>query len=99
MQAASNRSKYRFISSLFLFLVQFTLISLQVKIKAKDGCVYAFPSHQWLASNVGDGKISRELVGKSHCANTDSPPEGKSSFSHEQVIVNENSYVFKIPEL
>lgn len=70
-----------------------------MKIKAKDGCVYAFPSHQWLASNVGDGKISRELVGKSHCPNTDSPPEGKSSFSHEQVIVhvNENSYVLQFP--
>ena len=83
-----------------MFLVQFTLICLQVKIKAKDGCVYAFPSHQWLASNVGDGKTSRELVvGKSHCPNIDSPPKGKSSFSHEQVIVNENSYVFRILEL
>ena len=99
MQATRNRSHRRFITSLSLFLVQFVFICLQVKIKAKDGCVYAFPSNQWLASNVGDGRTSRELVGKSHCPNTDTPPEGKSSFSHEQVIVNENRYVFRIAAL
>jgi len=90
MQAINNKSKRRFSSSLFLFPIQFAFLCPQVKIKAKDGCVYTFPSHQWLASNVGDGKTSRELVGKSHCPNIDAPPEGKSSFSHEQVILNEN---------
>ena len=77
MKAASNNCQGCFISSLFQFLLQFEFLCLQVKIKAKDGCVYEFPSHQWLASNVGDGKTSRELVGKSHCPNIDAPPEGK----------------------
>lgn len=58
--------------------MQFTFLFLQVKIKAKDKCVYEFEGHKWLASNVGDGKISRELNGKSHCPNLDSPPNGKN---------------------
>ncbi|XP_022780705.1 uncharacterized protein LOC111321951 [Stylophora pistillata] len=45
----------------------------KVKIKATDGCVYEFVSHKWLASNVGDGKISRELNGKSRCPSLDTP--------------------------
>ena len=77
MHTASSNSKGGLISSLFLFLLQFAFLCLQVKIKAKDGCAYEFPSHKWLASNVGDGKTSRELVGKSHCPNIDAPPEGK----------------------
>jgi len=79
--------------------VQFEYVCLQVKIKAKDGCVYEFPSHQWLASNVGDGKTSRELVGKSHCPNIDAPPEGKSSFNHEQAILNEKGNVLGVAAL
>ena len=47
-----------------------------MKIKSKDGCAYEFPSHKWLASSVGDGKISREIFGKGHCRNLDSPPTG-----------------------
>ena len=47
-----------------------------MKIKGKDGCVYEFVSHKWLASNVGDGKISRELNGKSRCPTLDTPTKG-----------------------
>lgn len=47
-----------------------------MKIKGKDGCVYEFVSHKWLASNVGDGKTSRELNGKSRCPTLDTPTKG-----------------------
>lgn len=64
-----------------------------MEIKAKDGCVYEFPSHKWLASNSGDGKTSRELNGKSRCRNLDAPSKGKENISisqsgNEQIVEN-----------
>ncbi|KAK2563931.1 EGF-like repeat and discoidin I-like domain-containing protein 3 [Acropora cervicornis] len=48
----------------------------KVRIKPTDGCVYEFPNHKWLASTYGDEKISRHIIGRTHCRKKETPPAG-----------------------